>query len=185
YDRDIEREIALKVIRPDLASNPELLQRFKQELLLARQIAHKNVVRIFDVRESGDIKFITMELINGRDLRGLLAQHGKLPAAEALDIMHQVCLGLAAAHAEGVIHRDLKPQNIMRDQQGRVVVMDFGLARSLESNDGMTQSGAVIGTMEYMSPEQGLGKQLDRRSDLFTVGLIFYELLTGKMPYEA
>src|ERR1043165_9383635 len=99
--------------------------------------------------------------------------------------MRQVCSALEEAHAAGVIHRDLKPQNIMRDQQGRVVVMDFGLARSLESSDGMTQSGAVIGTMEYMSPEQGLGKHLDRRSDLFTVGLIFYELLTGKMPYEA
>ncbi|PYY03158.1 MAG: hypothetical protein DMG64_08840 [Acidobacteria bacterium] len=184
YDRDIEREIALKVIRPDLASNPELLQRFKQELLLARQIAHKNVVRIFDVRESGGIKFITMEFINGRDLRGLLAQHGKLPAAEALDIMHQVCLGLAAAHAEGVIHRDLKPGNIMRDQQGRVVVMDFGLARSLDGG-GMTQTGAMLGTMEYMSPEQARAESLDERSDLFTIGLILYELITGRTPYAA
>src|SRR5437763_7340004 len=184
YDRDIDRVIALKVIRPDLAAKPDLLQRFKQELLLARQIAHKNVVRIFDVRESGGIKFITMEFINGRDLRGLLAQHGKLPAAEALDIMHQVCLGLAAAHAEGVIHRDLKPGNIMRDQQGRVVVMDFGLARSLDGG-GLTQSGAMLGTMEYMSPEQARAESLDERSDLFTIGLILYALITGRTPYAA
>ena len=184
YDRDIEREIALKVIRPDLASNPELLQRFKQELLLARQIAHKNVVRIFDVRESGGIKFITMEYIEGRDLRALLAEHGKIPAAEALEIIQQVCAGLAAAHSEGVIHRDLKPGNIMRDPNGRVVVMDFGLARTLDGG-GVTQTGAMLGTMEYMSPEQAKAEQLDERSDLFTVGLILYELVTGKTPYQA
>src|SRR5215472_15614103 len=184
YDRDIERVIALKVIRPDLATHPEVLQRFKQELLLARKVSHKNVVRIFDVRESGGIKFITMEYIDGRDLRSLLGQHGKLPAAEALDIMHQVCLGLAAAHAEGVIHRDLKPGNIMRDQHGRVVVMDFGLARNI-GGGGMTQTGAMLGTMEYMSPEQAKAEPLDERSDLFTVGLILYELITGKTPYQA
>ena len=184
YDRDIEREIAVKVIRPDLASNPELLQRFTQELLLARQIAHKNVVRIFDVHASGGIKFITMEFIDGRDLRSLLAEHGKLPPAEALDIMTQACAGLAAAHAEGVIHRDLKPGNIMRDKSGRVVVMDFGLARTRDGG-GMTQTGVMLGTMEYMSPEQAKAEPLDERSDLFTVGLILYELITGKSPYQA
>jgi tetratricopeptide (TPR) repeat protein len=184
YDRDIEREIAIKVIRPDLASNPELLQRFTQELLLARQIAHKNVVRIFDVHGSGGIKFITMEFIDGRDLRSLLAGHGKLPPGEALDIMTQACAGLAAAHAEGVIHRDLKPGNIMRDKNGRVVVMDFGLARTLDGG-GMTQTGVMLGTMEYMSPEQAKAEPLDERSDLFTIGLILYELITGKSPYQA
>ncbi len=184
HDRDIERLIALKVIRPDLAANPELLQRFKQELLLARQIAHKNVVRIFDVRESAGIKFITMEYIEGRDLRSLLEERGKLPASEALEIMQQVCAGLAAAHAEGVIHRDLKPGNIMRDPNGRVVVMDFGLARTMDT-PGMTRTGAMLGTMEYMSPEQAKAERLDVRSDLFTVGLILYELMTGKTPYQA
>jgi eukaryotic-like serine/threonine-protein kinase len=184
FDRDIDRTIALKVIRPDLASNPELLQRFKQELLLARQIAHKNVVRLFDVRESAGTKFITMEFIDGRDLRSLLVEQGKLPPAEAMEIMQQVCAGLAAAHAEGVIHRDLKPGNIMRDGNGRVVVMDFGLARTLDGG-GMTQTGAMLGTMEYMSPEQAKAEPLDARSDLFTVGLILYELITGKTPYRA
>lgn len=184
YDRDIERLIAVKVIRPDLAANPELLQRFKQELLLARQIAHKNVVRIFDVRESAGIKFITMEYIEGRDLRSLLEEKGKLPASEALEIMQQVCAGLAAAHAEGVIHRDLKPGNIMRDPNGRVVVMDFGLARTMDA-PGMTRTGAMLGTMEYMSPEQAKAEKLDARSDLFTAGLILYELMTGKTPYQA
>jgi len=184
YDRDIEQPIALKIIRPDLASNPELLQRFKQELLLARQIAHKNVVRIFDVRESGGTRFITMEYIDGRDLRHLLAEKGKLPVPEALEIIRQACAGLAAANAEGVIHRDLKPGNIMLDQNGRVVVMDFGLARTL-AGDGMTQTGAMLGTMEYMSPEQAKAERLDQRSDLFTIGLILYELITGKTPFQA
>ncbi len=182
-DRELDRTIALKVIRPDLASNPEVLARFKQELLTARQVTHRNVVRIFDIGEADGIKFITMEYLVGTDLRTLLAE-GKLPPDKAVDIIQQVCLGLQAAHAEGIIHRDLKPGNIMRDQQGRVVVMDFGLARSLQT-DGMTQTGAMLGTIEYMSPEQARAEKLDARSDIFTIGLIFYELLTGKMPFKA
>ena len=183
-DRELDRMVALKVIRPDLARNPAIIQRFKQELILARQVTHRNVVRIFDLGEADGIKFITMEFIEGKDLRSLLLEHQKFSPEEAAEIIRQVCLALDTAHTEGVIHRDLKPQNIMRDAQGRIVVMDFGLARSLES-DGMTQTGALIGTMEYMSPEQGLGQELDQRSDLFTLGLIFYELLTGQVPYKA
>src|SRR5205823_4234570 len=114
----------------------------------------------------------------------VLRHHGKFSARKAVAVVQQICRALEAAHAEGVIHRDLKPQNIMRDPQGRIVVMDFGLARSLEF-DGMTQTGALVGTLEYMSPEQALGTVLDQRSDLFAVGLIFYELLTGKAPYKA
>jgi eukaryotic-like serine/threonine-protein kinase len=184
-DREVNRIVALKVIQPELAGNPAILERFKQELVLSHQVTHRNVIRIYDLGDADGIKFITMEYIEGQDLRTLIAQHKTFSPEEAVEIMRQVCRALEAAHAVGVIHRDLKPQNIMRDQQGRVVVMDFGLARSLESHDGMTQTGAIVGTVEYMSPEQGLGKPLDERSDLFTVGLIFYELLTGKMPYKA
>ena len=183
-DRELDRLVALKVIRPDLARNPAIIQRFKQELILARQVTHRNVIRIFDLGEADGIKFITMEFIAGKDLHSLLREQQKFSPEEAAEIIRQVCLALDCAHSEGVIHRDLKPQNIMRDAQGRIVVMDFGLARSLQS-DGMTQTGALIGTMEYMSPEQGLGQELDQRSDLFTLGLIFYELLTGQVPYKA
>ena len=130
------------------------------------------------------MKFITMEYVEGEDLRGLMLEKKKLAPEEAVEIMQQVCRALEAAHSVGIIHRDLKPQNIMRDKTGRVLVMDFGLARTLEG-DGMTQTGALVGTMDYMSPEQALGKDLDQRSDLFALGLIFYELLTGKMPYKA
>ena len=183
-DRELERVIALKVIRPELAGNAAILQRFKQELILARHVTHKNVVRIYDLGEADGVKFITMEYVDGDDLRALLKTRGKFAPPEAVQIVEQVCRALDAAHAEGVIHRDLKPQNIMRDRQGRIVVMDFGLARSLE-DAGMTQTGALVGTLEYMSPEQALGGELDQRSDLFAVGLIFYELLSGKVPYKA
>ncbi len=183
-DREVDRMVALKVIRPELAGHPEILQRFKQELILARQVTHRNVIRIFDLGEADGIKFITMEYIEGRDLKSLLVERGKFPPAEAVGIVQQVCLALEAAHTEGVVHRDLKPQNIMVDPQGKVSVMDFGIARSMELG-GMTQTGALVGTPEYMSPEQVQGLKVDARSDLFTLGLIFYELLTGKMPYQA
>ncbi len=183
-DRELNRVVALKVIRPDLAADPSILQRFKQEVVLASQVAHKNVVRTYDLGEANGIRFITMEFLQGRSLDGLLKERGKLLPSEAVEIIRQVCSGLEAAHAEGVVHRDLKPSNIMRDAQGRVAVMDFGLARSVVTN-GMTQTGALVGTIEYMSPEQARGEHPDARSDLFAVGLIFYELLTGQRPYQA
>jgi serine/threonine protein kinase/tetratricopeptide (TPR) repeat protein len=183
-DRELDRLIALKVIRPELATDPAILLRFKQELILSRNITHKNVVRIYDLGEADGIRFISMEYVDGEDLRTLLRRHGKFPPKEAIAVVGQVCRALDSAHSEGVIHRDLKPQNIMRDKHGRIVVMDFGLARSL-GDTGMTQTGAIVGTLEYMSPEQALGSTLDQRSDIFSVGLIFYELLTGKAPYEA
>ncbi|HEX7422644.1 MAG TPA: protein kinase [Terriglobales bacterium] len=183
-DRELGRTVALKVIRPELASNPEILQRFKQEILLASKVTDRNIIRIYDLGDAEGIKFITMEFVEGEDLRHLLQRQGKLPAAEAVDVMEQVVSGLRAAHRVGIIHRDLKPGNIMRATDGRVLVMDFGLARSLEG-DGMTRTGTMLGTMEYMSPEQAQAKDLDARSDIFTVGLILYELLTGIMPYKA
>src|SRR5580700_6473856 len=183
-DRELDRFVALKVIRPELASNPSILARFKQELLLAHQVTHRNVIRIYDLGEAQGVKFITMEFIEGKDLRSLIREKRKFTPEEAVDVIQQVCQALQAAHSVNVIHRDLKPQNIMRDGSGRILVMDFGLARTLEG-DGMTQTGAIVGTMEYMSPEQALAKDLDQRSDLFALGLILYELLTGKTPFAA
>src|SRR5438094_6654801 len=183
-DRELDRFVALKVIRPELANQQEVLRRFKQELILARQVTHKNVIRIFDLGEADGIKFISMDFIEGQDLRGLLRQKGRLSPEEATSIVMQVCQALEAAHAEGVVHRDLKPQNIMLDSSGRATVMDFGIARSMELT-GMTQTGALLGTPDYMSPEQAKGQEADARSDVFTLGIIFYELLTGKTPYRA
>jgi len=183
-DKDLDRNVALKLIRPELAKNPEILRRFKQELILARQITHKNVIRIFDLGQFGAIKFITMDFVEGQDLRHLLQEKGKFPPDQAAKIMLQICRALEAAHAEGVIHRDLKPPNIMVDGGGRVYVMDFGIARSAHL-PGMTETGALIGTPEYMSPEQARGEKLTAQSDIFSLGVIFYELLTGKTPYPA
>jgi tetratricopeptide (TPR) repeat protein/predicted Ser/Thr protein kinase len=183
-DRALDRLLALKVIRPELASQPDILQRFKQEILLASKVTHRNVIRIFDLGEADGVKFITMEFVEGEDLRTILHREGKLGVQESVSIIEQTLSGLEAAHRQGIIHRDLKPSNIMRDAEGRVVVMDFGLARNL-AGDGMTRTGLMLGTMEYMSPEQAQAKDLDARSDIFTVGLIFYELLSGKMPYHA
>ena len=183
-DLEVDRIVALKVIRPEMASNPEILARFKQELLLSSQVTHRNVIRIYDLGEAQGVKFITMEFIEGKDLRAILHEKKRLPPEEAVEVAQQVCQALEAAHGVGIIHRDLKPQNIMMDRAGRVVVMDFGLARTL-GGDGMTQTGAMLGTMEYMSPEQALGKDLDQRSDIFALGLILYELLAGERPFVA
>src|SRR5467141_207386 len=183
-DLELERLVALKVIRPDLAKNPAIIDRFKQELRLSQRVTHRNVIRIYDLGEGDGVKFITMEYIEGQDLRSLIQERKKVSPEEAVEVMEQVCLALDAAHRVDVIHRDLKPQNVMRDKAGRILVMDFGLARTLEG-DGMTQTGALVGTMEYMSPEQALAKELDQRSDIFSAGLIFYELLSGQMPYRA
>ena len=183
-DTELDRVVAVKVIRPELAGRPEVLARFKQELILARQVTHRNVIRIFDLGQADGIRFITMEYVEGHDLKTLLKRQ-KFSPEEAAGIMGQVCLALEAAHAESVIHRDLKPPNVLVEENtGRVLVMDFGIARSMEQS-GMTQTGVLVGTPEYMSPEQAKGEKLDTRSDLFPAGIIFYELLTGKQPYHS
>src|SRR6202166_3423461 len=183
-DTELERLVALKLIRADLAGNPEILRRFKQELILAREVTHRNVIRIFDLGQAKGFKFITMEFVEGRDLRVVIREKGKLSLEETVRIVSQVCRALESAHAAGVVDRDLKPQNIMLDEKDRVYVMDFGIAHSLET-PGMTQTGALMGTPEYMSPEQAKGQKVDARSDLFALGIIFYELLTGVSPFKA
>ena len=181
-DRELDRLVALKVIRPELAGHASILQRFKQELILARKITHRNVIRIFDLGVAEGLRFITMEFVEGRDLSSILEER-KFSPEEAVKILSQICDALKAAHAEGVIHRDLKPNNIMVEESGRVVVMDFGLARSMEAT-GMTQAGAVMGTPAYMSPEQAKGLPADERSDIFSLGIIAYQMLTGVVPFQ-
>jgi serine/threonine protein kinase/Flp pilus assembly protein TadD len=180
-DREVDRIVAFKVIRADLIGNSEILNMFKQELVLARQVTHRNVVRIYDLGTADGLRFITMQFVEGQDLKYLIRKKGKLPPAEAAAIMLQVLEGLEAAHKENVVHRDLKPQNIMVDAQGGAYVMDFGLAHSTKS--GGTE-GILLGTPDYMSPEQARREDVDARSDLFTCGLIFYEMLTGELPFS-
>ncbi len=183
-DLEVDRVVALKVIRPEYANRPEILARFKQELVLARQITHKNVIRIFDLGQRDGVRFITMEYVDGHDLYSLLRSGELIPLDRKVKIAREICRALEAAHEQGVVHRDLKPQNIMVDRSGRVLVMDFGIARSMEDT-GLTHTGALIGTPAFMSPEQAKGEKLDTRSDLFSFGVIFYEMLTGRAPYVA
>ena len=183
-DLELDRWVAIKVIQPELSNSKAILKRFKQELILARQVTHRNVVRIFDIGETDGMKFITMEYVDGGDLKSVILERGKIPPEEAFAIVRQICHALVAAHAEGVVHRDLKPQNIMFDSTGRVVVMDFGIAHSKDA-PSMTMTGALMGTPEYMSPEQAKGDKTDHRADIFAVGIIFYELLIGRVPFQA
>jgi tetratricopeptide (TPR) repeat protein len=183
-DSVLSRTLAIKVIRPDLASDPELLRRFKQEVILARQVSHRNVIRLYDITEADGITFITMEYVEGTDLRTYEELNAPVSIGKSIDLITQVVSALQAAHAEDVVHRDLKPGNIMVQPSGRVTVMDFGLARSLV-DDGRTKTGMVMGTIDYMSPEQARGEHVDGRSDIFAIGLILYEMLTGEVPHKA
>ncbi len=181
-DYELDQLIALKTIRPDLASNAAALRRLKQETLLARQIAHRNVIRVFDLGVAEGLRFITMEFVEGCDLKSLFEEGGKISLEESLAIFDQICQGLAAAHREDVVHRDLKPQNVLLSPDGRARIVDFGLARSFEDTS-VTHTGAILGTPAYMAPEQALGKQGDVRSDIFSLGVIAFELFTGELPF--
>ena len=172
-DKELGRVVALKVLLPDLTGDPAATQRFKQELLLASKISHKNILRIHDLGEADGVKFISMAYVEGEDLHQLLTKQHPLPIDRAARIARQLCEALEAAHSEGVVHRDLKPQNILMGKDDHVYVSDFGLAKSLEASlAGMTRTGAFLGTPRYMSPEQVEGQPVDHRTDLYALGLI-------------
>jgi serine/threonine protein kinase/TolB-like protein len=185
YDTELGRTVALKLVRPELATSPQTMQRFKQELLLASKISHKNILRIHDLGDAGGVKFITMALVEGTDLSGLIEKGGRLPFDRALKFTRQLCSALEAAHNEGVVHRDLKPQNILIDQSDNIYVSDFGLAKSLESEATMmTRTGQILGTPRYMSPEQVEAREVDHRADIYSMGLIVYEMFTADIPFR-
>ena len=181
-DTKIGEKIALKLIRPEAGLDKKSLERFSNELKLARKIRHKNVCQMFDLGEDQGTRYITMEYVHGEDLKQLIRKVGRLSPGQSVGIAQQVCDGLEEAHKLGVVHRDLKPQNIMVDEDGKARIMDFGIARSL-TGKSMTGAGVLIGTPEYMSPEQVEGKEVDQRSDIYSLGVILYEMVTGRLPF--
>jgi eukaryotic-like serine/threonine-protein kinase len=183
-DKDLDRYVAIKVVRQGVMAEGDALKRFKQELLLASKISHKNILRIHDMGEVGQVKFISMAYVEGQDLHQILTDNPKMPLERVLFFSRQLAEALAAAHAEGVVHRDLKPQNILVNKDDQIYVSDFGLAKSFnEGAIGMTRTGAFMGTPRYMSPEQVEGKPADQRSDIYAYGLILYEMVTGDVPF--
>jgi predicted Ser/Thr protein kinase len=183
FDHKIGETIALKLIRPEISVQEKAIERFKNELKCARKITHRNICRMYDLGEADFLYYITMEYIAGEDLKRFIKRAGALGPGKAIFLAKQICEGLAEAHRLGAIHRDLKPQNIMIDQEGNAKIMDFGIARFTDV-DRVTGSGVMIGTPEYMSPEQVDLKDIDQRADLYSLGIVLYEMVTAKIPFE-
>jgi serine/threonine protein kinase len=182
FDKKIDEEVALKLLKPAIAADERIVERFRNELKIARKIRHANVCAMFDLGEEGENLFISMEYVRGEDLGSLIKRTEKLTAGKAVLIARQIAMGLGEAHKLGVVHRDLKPGNIMIDNDGSAKIMDFGIARS-QTLPGTTLEGTIIGTPEYMSPEQVEGKPADRRTDIYSLGIILYEMVTGRPPF--
>jgi serine/threonine protein kinase len=182
-DRETGETVALKLLKPEIASDQVMMERFKNELLFARKITHKNVCRVYEFNRLGGIAYTSMEFVEGESLRSVLNRFGGLPQRKATDLALQICSGLKEAHAQGILHRDLKPENVMIDAQGNVKIMDFGIARSMEAGTRLT--GSMVGTPAYMAPEQVAGKPLDYRTDIYSLGLMLYEMFTGAPAFRA
>jgi hypothetical protein len=182
-DRETGETVALKLLKPEIASDQAMMDRFKNELLFARKITHKNICRVHEFNRIAGVAFTSMEFVEGESLRSVLNRFGGLPVRKTLDLSLQMCSGLKEAHAQGIVHRDLKPENVMIDSQGNVKIMDFGIARSMESMTRLT--GSMVGTPAYMAPEQVGGKPVDYRTDVYSLGLMLYEMFTGAPAFVA
>ncbi len=186
HDRVLDETVALKVLRPNFARTPEAGRRFRSEIKLARKVSHRNVCRIHEYGEDGNLRYLSMEFIDGVNIKQAVRGKGGLPVEDAREVTIQIAKGLQAIHDVGIIHRDLKTANLMRDARGVVRLMDFGIAKQWneDAGEGMTGVGDIIGTPEYMSPEQARGQKLDFRSDIYALGIVMFEMLTGELPFR-
>src|SRR5450432_1248004 len=181
-DRETGEVLALKVLKPEIAANPQILERFKNELLLAHKITHRHVARLYEFHRAGDTVYLSMEFVEGETLRSLLQREGRLEIGRAIEFARQLADGLGEAHRQSIVHRDLKPENIMIGPDGELKVMDFGISRSYAED--ATVTGSVVGTPAYMAPEQAEGKTLDHRTDIYAFGLVLYEMFTGEAAFH-
>src|SRR5438093_1784918 len=183
-DETLQRWVAVKVMHREMADQPDQLERFRREARAVAQLSHPNVVAVIDAGEDGGHPYIVFEYVEGETLKQRIDRLGRLPVDEATAYAIEIGRGLAAAHGQRLIHRDVKPQNVLIDAEGRAKVTDFGIARSLES-DGLTKTGRVLGTTDYVSPEQAMGYDVDARSDIYSLGVLLYEMVTGEVPFSA
>ncbi|MBK9000215.1 MAG: protein kinase [Myxococcales bacterium] len=184
-DTELDEDVALKMLSDELSGSPALIDRFRREVKLARRVTHENVARMFDIGEHEGARFLTMEFIEGESLADLLARSGRLPVPKVLELARAVCAGLAAAHRAGVVHRDLKPDNVMLGRDGRVLITDFGIARDPVASQGGATIGIVVGTPAYMAPEQVEARaDIDARADIYALGAMLFELFTGEVPWK-
>jgi eukaryotic-like serine/threonine-protein kinase len=184
-DTVLERRVALKILHDHFSGDPEYVERFRREARAIAQLNHPNIVTVIDRGDFQGRQFIVFELVPGDNLKDVVRRYGPLPVPEALALTHQIARGLSFAHEHGIVHRDVKPQNVLLDESGSAKVTDFGIARSLDPGDGLTQTGTVLGTSDYVAPEQVSGRRVDARSDQYSLGALLYELLTGEVPYSA
>jgi predicted Ser/Thr protein kinase len=183
HDRLLERNVALKVLHPHYGDDDEYVERFRREARAVAQLSHPNIVTVIDRGEADGHQFIVFELIDGENLKELVNRTGPLPARRAVDLAIAIAEALSFAHEHGIVHRDVKPQNVLLNAEGEAKVTDFGIARSLDVEQGVTQTGTVLGTSNYLSPEQASGKQVTAATDVYSLGVVLYELLTGEVPF--
>jgi eukaryotic-like serine/threonine-protein kinase len=184
HDRLLERNVALKVLHEQFTADGDYVERFRREARAVAQLSHPNIVTVIDRGEQGGRQFIVFEYVDGENLKDLLEREGPLPEREAIELALQIAQALGFAHGQGLVHRDVKPQNVLLNGEGQAKVTDFGIARSLDVHGGLTQTGTVMGTSDYISPEQARGAHVDEQSDIYSLGAVLYELLTGEVPFR-